>query len=246
MQTVEFNKIVPTRDYLQNIAKVIGKTQQLFIPPESHYWHVGLEITNDGFRTQKLVTDKVKGRLEVDLRNGIICSPRESWNLGGLSAAQLLSDLTLWLKDIGIQRKITKPDIANDDPTCEQESAVNILNMLSLANDVLTWAKRELNGLTSPVLLYPHHFDLALSWFPRNDQQYTMGFSTGDESIAEPYFYVTAYPEKMDFVSRILQSPAYWQKRGFSGAALKYNDIALAAKPKKTITAFFEQVLEGR
>lgn len=244
MQIINYSKIVSTRDYLQDIAKVVGKTQQLFVPTEPHYWHVGLEVTKKGFRTQKLDSQKVKGRLEVDLQNGIICSTRESWNLGGVTPNQLLDDFQLWLKDIGIQKKISKPKLSGRETVCEQDQALIILNMLSLSHKALLKQKQELTtGITSPVLLYPHHFDLALSWFPIPAQQYTLGFSTGDESIAEPYFYVTAYPETMDFVSRSLEEPAYWQKRGFSGAALKYNDIVKTSDPNKLVQNFFKQVL---
>ena len=67
--------------------------------------------------------------------------------------------------------------------------------------------RSEQHRETSPVQLWPHHFDWALSWFSgrpipddgsptgyRSVEQMMFGFSTGDVSIDEPYLYILAYP----------------------------------------------------
>jgi hypothetical protein len=81
-------------------------------------------------------------------------------------------------------------------------------------------------------LLYPHHFDLSLSWFPHNDkQQITLGWSTGDDTIPEPYLYLTVYPEAQLLDELELPEPAYRQTKGFEGAVLLYKDLAAHKSP---------------
>jgi len=94
-------------------------------------------------------------------------------------------------------------------------------------------------GLTSPILVYPHHFDLSLVWFPHDDQlQFSLGWSTGDETINEPYIYLTASPEPKGFTDMKLPVGAYWQKEGFSGAILPYAVLATNKKPEELFQKF--------
>jgi hypothetical protein len=93
----------------------------------------------------------------------------------------------------------------------------------------------------SPILLYPHHFDLALTWFPWNDErQMTVGFSTGDEAVAEPYIYLSAYPEPASFGGLALPAGAHWQSAGFSGAVLPYGALRASTEPEKLLREFTE------
>jgi hypothetical protein len=106
--------------------------------------------------------------------------------------------------------------------------------------EALSWMSQQFQviksgisgGLTAPVLLYPHHFDLSLVWFPWDDErQLALGWSTGDETIRRPYIYVTAWPEPEGFAGLPLPDGAYWQKAGFSGAILPYALLQTNAAP---------------
>ena len=54
------------------------------------------------------------------------------------------------------------------------------------------------------------------------DEQMNFGFSTGDEAVPEPYFYITAYPTPDGLVETPLPGPARWHTEGFVGALLPY------------------------
>jgi hypothetical protein len=114
--------------------------------------------------------------------------------------------------------------------------------------------KGEHRQETSPVQLFPHHFDLALSWFsgrqvpdqdPENeewsDEQMTFGFVTGDEAITEPYLYATAYPEPVGFVGSPLPEAAHWNEAGFSGAVLPYAALEQVDEPRQLLAEFLRQ-----
>ncbi len=97
---------------------------------------------------------------------------------------------------------------------------------------------------TSPIQLWPHHFDLSMLWLPGekiegqdpdneeySDKQMNFGFTFGDEGIPEPYFYVTAYPLPDGFPSLELPTGTEWQTEGFSGAVLLYKTLINSSDP---------------
>ena len=91
---------------------------------------------------------------------------------------------------------------------------------------------------SSPVHLFPHHFDLAVTWFsgrlipgkgpsdPESaDEQMTFGFVTGDRGIEDAYFYATAYPTPNDLTDQSLPAVADWHTEGWTGAVLPYQAL---------------------
>lgn len=229
-----------TKQYLQEIAKVIGKFQQAFLVPDKNYCHVGLEVRRNGFQSQEFSIDGKPCRIYVDLKNGIISSSIESWNMGWVSPFQLQTDLERWLHTIDQGKEIVRVNDLHKTPRINQTSALEILNLLSNAQKILGSLKLHVpSGSSSPLLLYPHHFDLAFSWYPQESQQYTIGMSLGDEHIRQPYYYVTAYPETMAFASRAPQPPAIWHKQGFTGVVVRVADVEerhFSAELKKSIS----------
>ena len=113
---------------------------------------------------------------------------------------------------------------------------------------------------TSPVQLWPHHFDLALLYLPGekipgedpaneelSDKQMNFGFAFGDASIPEPYFYVTAYPFPDGLTAAPLPDGAVWQKEGFSGAVLRYRTLLDENDPQDYLVQFWSGLLaEGK
>jgi hypothetical protein len=101
------------------------------------------------------------------------------------------------------------------------------------------------------VQLWPHHFDLALLWLsgrrvpgqdPNDpeyaDEQMNFGFSAGDEGIAEPYFYATAYPTPAQWTEQPLPEGARWHTAGWTGAILPYVALTEASDPQVLLLDF--------
>jgi hypothetical protein len=90
---------------------------------------------------------------------------------------------------------------------------------------------RELKG--GPVLCWPHHFDLATLLTVRPGTTIGCGFSPGDATYPEPYWYVTPYPYPSGATLPPL-THGIWNTTGWVGAVLP-------ATPDRDARAFIQE-----
>jgi hypothetical protein len=196
-----FNEFRPTRDYLQDICKVLGKLQQAFLPTEPHGWQYGLDVTMRGVCTQTFDINGQPERALLDLVRHKVRFIDRQWTLCETPPAELFKDIQNML---GIE--IDELDLKADNLEYDHLQADAYAAALWWMERQFANLKRDIKrGLASPILLYPHHFDLSLTCFPQDDEgQLSIGWSTGDENIAEPYIYLTKYPNTENNIPAIL------------------------------------------
>lgn len=91
-----------------------------------------------------------------------------------------------------------------------------------LLSEVLPEARRS-----APLRLWPHHFDLArLLSFP-DEKSVGLGFSPGDPSYGEPYWYVSPWPYPADLPVLTL---GHWHTTGWTGAVLRLSEAGERAE----------------
>ena len=119
-------------------------------------------------------------------------------------------------------------------------------------NRITNKFRSELSGERSPVQLWPHHFDLSMSWFssrlvPGKDpddaelskEQMMFGFSTGDNTIPDAYFYITAYPVPEGLKYLQISEDARWNTDGFQGDVMMYESFKGASNPEEKLLNYF-------
>lgn len=241
-----YKDLLPTRNYLQNICLAIGEVQRAFLPKNEHDWQYGLEVGMRGISTQEFTAGDQDLRISIDLVTHKVRLGDTNWKLDTFAAPQLLEKISVWFEDQAMKQEFTKPAWIEGESSFNQEQSDRY-------GKALWWLDRQfaslkavrLEGLTSPLLLYPHHFDLALAWFPyNNEKQLSLGFSTGDETVTEPYIYGSAYPEPGDFHDQALPEGGYWSTEGFSGAVLPYAVLQASADPAALLKNFADKVFD--
>lgn len=250
-----------TRDTIHQYTRVLGKIRQALAPRQKHWWHASLHATAVGLTTTPIPAGKLTFDLSLDFAAHLASlrtSRGDQWDLvlEGQPVSIFCRDTCDALGDLGIRPAIDHSLFADDAPRTYEDAQVETYwRALSQVDVMLKEFKGTLPGESSPVQLWPHHFDLSLVWFsgrqvpgqePANeaeaDEQMAFGFSTGDAGIPDPYFYITAYPWPAGLLTETLPAGAQWHTEGWQGAVLPYETLRSSDKPRRTLLNFWRTV----
>jgi len=193
---------------------------------------------------------------------------------GGLSVADFYDRLLALLRSIGVDPKLraepfgvpmTTPFPADHEHASYDADAVaRWWRIVSWSDWVLEGFAGWFCGKTSPVHLFWHSFDLAVTRFsgrpappmpeadPVTQEAYdeeliSFGFWAGDHQIPEPAYYSYTAPEPARLTDQPLQpDQASWIDAG-SGhmALLPYEHVRTAAAPQDTVLRFLQSAYDA-
>jgi len=257
------NEWFATRDTLHQYCQLVGKIREVMSPPNPHWWHISLRISEKGLTTTPIpkTKDSTRQTFEIifDLVNHqlvIESNFREvkRIKLTGQSLCALYEETCSLLTEIGVVLPIKKELFdSGKSGVYDEEAVTGYWYSLKEIDRILNIFRAELSGDTSPVQLWPHHFDMSMSWFsgrlvPGKDpndveaskEQMMFGFSTGDETIPDAYFYVLSYPVLEDLSNINLPNDAKWNNEGFKGGVMMYEAFNTSNNPEEKLLNFYE------
>lgn len=250
----------PTRDAIHRYAQVLGRIRGALTPRQRHWWHISLCVSEDGLGAPPIPiaqTDQTFTLL-LDLRHHVLqvaVPSHPTWTLPlavpwsqRAFSQQILDGLTTAGIDVTIDRAAVSDETPlNYDPAAAERYCTSLV----LVDEVFKQFQAELPGETSPVQLWPHHFDLALTWLTGRkvpgfdegdeewaDEQMGFGFATGDATFPDAYFYITAYPWPPALDADPLKRPARWVQKGWKGAILPYTHLTRRRQPATLLRDF--------
>ena len=259
-----------TRDALHAYAAVLGKWLTTSRSPRKHWWQGSLLPSVGGLTTgvlygvidYEIELDLLLGRLRVRTSEGAeLVEP-----LRGQAAAELARGISSFLTSNGIDEQHTPSDDAYADTqshtgTYSAACARTVARAWSSIASTLEELRAGIREETSAIHLWPHHFDLSMVWLPGDklpgqdplsleaaetaDKQMNFGFTLGDNTIAEPYFYVTAYPPPDAPPALPLPEGAVWQTEGFTGVTLRYRRLMTTADPRRFLLDLWRDLLSA-
>lgn len=255
--------IVETRDALHAYSRVLGDRLKSVRARRKHWWHASLRPSLRGLTTGvmhagadfELELDLVASRLLVRMAETDL-----SEDLSGQSAASVAS----WLDEVLVANGIDPSLTPGDRPAGDREfagyaaaQARRLQEAIASVSAALRDFRAGIREETSPVQVWPHHFDLSMIWLPgakipgqdpadeeHSDKQMNFGFVFGDAGIAEPYFYVTAYPLPDAMPKTKLPAGTRWRSEGFSGAVLLYRDLVGMSERAAYLQAVWSTLLD--
>jgi hypothetical protein len=265
-----------TKNTLHLWAQIVGKVRMTSTAPRNHWWHVTLYVDVRGLTTRrmharggvafKIDFDFVEHRLVVTTNRGEV----ESFELAdGLSVAAFDEKLHATLAGLGIDVAIREQPYRVPTTTAfpeDREHASYDRDAVERFWHVLEWTDEVLEefagwycGKTSPVHLFWHSFDLALTRFggerapalpdanPVDEETYShevvsFGFWAGDANVREPTYYSYTAPEPAGLrQQRLHPSEASWTEYGNGSLALlPYDAVRRASDPRAALLAFLE------
>ena len=270
-----------TKDTLHLWAQIVGKVRLASTSPRNHWWHVPLYVDVRGLTTRRMHAqsgatfeidfDFVDHRLVIATDSGAV----ESFELAdGLSVGAFDEKLHATLGRLGIDVTIlelpfgvpmTTPFPADREHAAYDRDAVQrFWRILDWTDGVFEEFAGWYCGKTSPVHLFWHSFDLAVTRFggkrapvlPDADavtreayshEAISFGFWTGDQNVREPTYYSYTAPEPAGLRLQPLHpEAASWVEQGNGSLALlPYDDVRTAADPRATLLAFLESAYQA-
>ena len=265
-----------TKETLHLWAQIVGKVRMASTAPRNHWWHVTLYVDVRGLTTRRMHArggvafeidfDFVEHRLVVATNRGEV----ESFELvDGLSVAEFDEKLHATLAGLGIDVAIREQPYRVPTTTAfpeDREHASYDRDAIERFWHVLEWTDGVLEefagwycGKTSPVHLFWHSFDLALTRFggerapalpdanPVDEETYShevvsFGFWAGDANVREPTYYSYTAPEPAGLRQLPLHpGEASWTEYGSGSLALlPYDAVRRASDPRAALLAFLE------
>ncbi len=272
------------RDTLQTIhrfSQIVGKLRLAASPGHNHWWNVPLRLTGRGLTTRPMGRDPIfcidfdflDHRLDMTTTIG----SRYSFSLQGLSVATFYERLQHGLAALAVAEEIDWPypfDLPDGDrpfsdntehASYDTTAVTRFWQVLSQVNLLLEDFAGEYSGKTSPVQLFWHSFDIAMTRFadthvelpadtdPVTREAYSrevisFGFWFGDDSFREPAFYAYTAPEPAGITAQpLVPTSASWveQASGSNLAILRYDVLRESQDPHQTVLDFFESAYQA-
>jgi len=244
LPVLDTETIRDTRDALHAYARVVGNCLKASRVRRKHWWHASLRPSLNGL-TSGVIYGEPDYELELDFRHSrlVVRSPDRdfAFELDGANPEQAAEWQRGVLTDIGIDTSTPADGVPGEDRFSRYSThvAADLQSALSRVTAAMQCFRAGIREEVSPIQLWPHHFDLSMIWLPGNkipgkdpedeehaDKQMNFGFVFGDETIDEPYFYITAYPLPAEIAAAELPDGTAWKSDGFNGAVLLYRDLA--------------------
>ncbi len=266
-----------TKETLHRYAQIVGKVRLGYAPYRNHWWHVPLYLSTRGLTTSPIPYDDATFEISFDLLdNRLEASTSDgglfSFTLDDLSVAEFYRQLFEGLASLGVDVSIDPSPFDLDDEhalnentfhgTCDREYTRRYWWILAWVDQVFEEFAGRFIGKQSPVQLYWHSFDLAVTRFsgrraPERDgadrvtreayshEVISFGFWPGDRQVREPAFYSYTAPEPEGLTNQPLRpGSAFWAPEGGT-ALLMYEDVRKSVSPRETLLEFLQSAYEA-
>jgi hypothetical protein len=269
----------PTKITLHLWVQIVGKVKLASSAPRNHWWHAPLYVDVRGLTTRRLHRGGVTFELAFDfvdhrlvlrttagderafpLRDGLSVAEFDDRLHGLLGEAGV--DLVIREEPFGVPMTAPFPD-DREHAAYDADSVVRFWRALDWADEVLEEFSGWFCGKQSPVHLFWHSLDLALTRFsgrrappidadPVTREAYShelisFGFWAGDQNLGEAAFYSYTAPEPEGLRGAALRpAAARWTELPTGGIAiLPYEAVRTATEPRAALLAFLQSAYEA-
>jgi hypothetical protein len=266
-----------TRDTLHLYSQIVGKIRLATTAPRNHWWNVPLYVDVRGLTTRRLhhrgttfeialdfvdhaaIVRTADGRAQsLALRDGLSVADFDA----GVHAMLEALDIDVEIREEPFGVPMTTPFAQDvEHASWDRDAVERFGRILDWSDSVLEEFSGWFNGKTSPVHLFWHSLDLAVSRFsgrpgvpidadPVTQEAYSQevisfGFWAGDDNLGDAAYYSYTAPEPERLRDQPLSAGAWTDSGSGSLAILPYETVRTARDPRTTLLAFCQCAYEA-
>ena len=269
-----------TKNTLHLFFQIVGKIRLTLFPKMNHWWHVTLYLSPRGMTTRPIPYGDIIFEIEFDFIDHTIIirtsnGQEKSFSLEGISVSDFYKQITSALNKLGIEAhiKATPYDVSfgkvpfesdQEHSSYDKEYVNRYWRILVQVNSVFEEFRSRFIGKSTPVHLYWHHADLAVTRYSGkkapdyeggtaadkeaySHEVISVGFWAGDENVRAPAFYSYTYPEPKGLAEEPLApKEAFWNTQGAgSMAILMYDDLRKTQSPRQALLDYLESAYQA-
>ena len=266
-----------TKDTLHLYSQILGKIRLAATPPRNHWWNVPLYVDVRGLSTRRLHHRDTTFEITIDFVDHALVvrtadGRTRSFELGGgLPVADFDARIHQVLAELGVDIEIREEPfgvpMATPFPrdvthaSWDRAAIERFGKALDWSDSVFEEFSGWFNGKTSPVHLFWHSLDLAVTRFsgrpappieadPVTREAYThevisFGFWPGDDRIGDAAYYSYTAPEPAGLRDQPLSAGSWTELGTGSLAVLPYETVRTARTPRATLLAFCQSAYEA-
>lgn len=271
----------PTKNTLHLFLQIVGKIRLKTHPPVNHWWHVPFYVSPRGLTTRTIPYGGGSFEIEFDLHDHELKIRMSDGRVedfalyDGLTVADFYASVFANLAKLGINPEIkadpyeapsTTPFAEDhENHSYDKEYIERFHKILVSVDDILQEFRGRFCGKSTPVHLFWHSFDLALTRFSGkvappmpeanmvtreaySHEVISFGFWFGDDkenSVAAPAFYSYTAPKRAGLENEPLQpETAFWTPDG-GMALLMYDDIRNSPEARQQVLNFLESTYQA-
>jgi Family of unknown function (DUF5996) len=266
-----------TKDTLHLYCQIVGKIRLASTSARNHWWNVPLYVDVRGLTTRRLHHDDATFEIDLDFVDHALViraadGRTRSFELGdGVTVADFDTRLHALLSELGVDVEIReepfgvpmKTPFAQDvvHASWDRGAIERFGRILDWSDSVFEEFSGWFNGKTSPVHLFWHSLDLAVTRFsgrpgpamdadPITREAYShevisFGFWAGDDTVGDAAYYSYTAPEPAGLREQPLSAGAWIESGAGSLAVLPYETVRSAHDPRATLLAFLQSAYEA-
>jgi hypothetical protein len=232
-----------TRTGLHQATQVIGALRAAAAEPEPNHVHLGLRVVPQGLTTGTLPSI---GEFMLDFTTlAILYDPPDhepvGFSLARHSQMSLADAVLQALAGFGHTLTLNRKKITGETIfQIDSYTAADYAELLVLLSKMLEHFRDSLPGKKTPVVVWPHGFDISFLWFvtdvaSEDAPHMAFGFSPYSEGLEQSYVYAYAHPIPGGLTELTLPSPAHWHTGKWTGAAIDYDNLIGVKTPETVI-----------
>jgi Family of unknown function (DUF5996) len=267
----------PTKDTLHLYCQIVGKVRLATTPPRNHWWNVPLYVDVRGLTTRRLHHNGSTFQIDFDFVDHALLvqthdGASRSFELAdGVPVADFDDRLHQALRELGIDVEIKEHPFGlpittpfpedREHASWDRDAIERYSSILDWSDSVFEEFSGWFSGKTSPVHLFWHSFDLAVTRFSGrpappidadavtqeaySQELISFGFWAGDDNVPDAAYYSYTSPEPDGLRDQPLPAGDWIESGSGSLAILPYEAVRTSPDPRGALLAFLQAAYEA-